>query len=52
MKVRFHGKYKKAIGCYQSFVTEVEANTLEEARMKLYDIYDHIFWLREIKEEE
>ena len=50
MLVQFQGKHLGAIGVAQFFTVEVEANDLEDARLKLYDNYDHIHGLCEITE--
>jgi len=49
MKLTFRAKYKGAIGIFQRFTEEVDAETLEEARLKLYEKYDHISFVYVIK---
>ena len=52
MRVTFHGRHKGAIGLGRWFYEEVDCDTLEEAREKLYDRFDHILFLHEVKEGE
>jgi len=44
MKLTFRARHKGAIGIDQWFNEEVDAETFEEARLKLYEKYDHIFF--------
>lgn len=47
-KATFTGRERNAIGIFYEITAYVEANTPEEANLKLYDNYDHIFKLRMI----
>lgn len=40
--ISFNGRLKNAIGITSNFVETVEANCEENARLKLYDNYEHI----------
>lgn len=50
MKVRFDGRKKDAIGITYTIETEVKANHIEEARLQLYERFDHISGVEEIKD--
>jgi hypothetical protein len=41
-KIIFTGRTKGALGITYSIEEEVQANNPEEARLKLYDRYEHI----------
>jgi len=41
-KIKFEGRLLGAIGAFYNYTEDVEANTFEEAKLKLYDKYDHI----------
>jgi hypothetical protein len=41
-KLRFLGRNKGAIGTIYKITTEVEANSLDGAVLKLYDQFEHI----------
>lgn len=37
-----YGRQRGAIGCFHSFSDQVEAESIEDARLKLYDRWEHI----------
>lgn len=40
--ISFRGREKGALGIYSNYAQTVEANTEEEAILKLYDTHEHI----------
>ena len=46
--LRFTGRVKNAIGIMEDFEEKIEAISLEDARLKLYDEYQDILNLREL----
>lgn len=41
-RVTFTGRKVGAIGIFQAFTVEVEANNAKDALMKVYDTHEHI----------
>ena len=39
----FHAKRIGALGLWSTYLIKVEANSIEEARLKLYKTYEHIY---------
>ena len=40
--IKFTGRTKGAIGIFQEFTETVEAETIDQAIIKLYDNYEHV----------
>lgn len=51
MRVRFVGKLKGTTGCFAFHYAEVDAPNLERAQSVLYDTYDHVIGIIEVRED-